>query len=157
MSKYNLENFQIAHSGIDGGWETSGGQQARSYSVKMSSFGNLNYGNRDADDYTKLSKGFQAKDELQNPEVPAFAMAGDYKENPFIVGGTRHRVWADELRVLTLGARTMEGATLPGKDVSDTKLSLSTPKDGDMTLNWPAEGYKSLGGRTGGPFGYESN
>ena len=101
-----------------------------------------------------LSKGFKDKDELQNPVVPPFVMEGDFTRNPFATGSTRKRIWNYELMILTLGARTDDGATLPGKDVSDTKLSLSTPKDGDMTLNWPAEGYHSFGGRTGGPFEY---
>lgn len=153
MAKYNQAFFQIPATGVDCEWASEGGQQSRSCGMRMSNFGALAYGARNAADYTKLVQSYQSKDELQNPLVPSFAQDGEFKTNPFVWGSTVKRVLNDELRIMSLGSRAMDGDALPTFDVMDTNLSRSTPKDGDMTLNWPNEGYKPFGGRVAGPFG----
>jgi hypothetical protein len=152
MAKYNQSFFQIPQTGMECDWPSVGSPQTRCPSMSMSNFGALNFGARSAEDYTKLAEGFKSKDEIQNPEIPAFTMGGDYSENPFAWGSTTQRVWHDELRIMTLGSRTMAGDKAPMFDVMDTKVSWDTPKDGDMVLNWPTEGYKPWGGRTATSF-----
>jgi len=150
MAKYNNDFFQISHSGLDCVGASSD-QQSRCVTMRMSNFGALAYGNRSSVDYTQIAKGFA--DKIENPDIPSFLQAAEYNENPFVWGSTTHRVRNDELRIFELGARTMDGFHKPAADVMDTKLSKDTPKDGDMVLNWPKEGFKYFGGRTGGPFG----
>lgn len=154
MAKYNQSFFQIPATGLSDVWAGASNVQTRAITMRMSNFGDLNYGPRCSVDYTRTAHGFKNKDELQNPTVPSFAMEAEYNENPFVWGSTVKRMRHDELRIMTLGSRFMDGAGKPRLDVMDTKLSHSTPKDGDMVLNWPSEGYKPFGGRTGGPFGY---
>lgn len=153
MGKYNFSFFQVPSTGIDVEGPRSG-PQSRSVTMRISSFGALDYGPRSSKDYTKTVYGFKSKDELQNPNILSFTQSADYKENPYVWGSTVKRIWNDTLRIMTLGSRFMSGAYQPKFDVSDTKLSWSTPKDGDVPLNYPTEGYTPFGGRVAGPFGY---
>ena len=149
MAKYNSDFFQISHSGLDCvAGET--GQQGRCVTMRMSSFGALAYGAKSSVDYTRLLGTFKDKDELQNPDIPDDVQAANRIENPYVWGSTVKRSWNDELVIYELGSRT-GSFVKPGFDVMDTKLSKSTPKDGDMQLNWPKEGFKYFGVRTGGP------
>ena len=153
MAKYNHSFFQIPQTGLECDWPSLD-PQARCPEMRMSNFGALNYGVRCAIDYTKVASGFKAKDELQNPTIPSYSQEAEYDRNPYVWGSTTKHIWNDELRIMTLGSRTMAGDRLPGMDVSDTKVAHSTPKDGNMSLNYPTEGYKPFGGRVAGPCGY---
>ena len=155
MAKYNGPFQTIPQTGVEGGFTSGFGRQARPFDTKLSGFGDLNFGVPNTVDYTKLTYGFASKDNTQNPIVPSFSFFSEYIRNPYLVGSTIIRRWHDEARVMTLGARTMGGANLPMKDVMDTKASSKNPTDAGTILNWPMEGYKPLGGRTGGPFDYE--
>lgn len=158
MSKYNFNFFQIPHTGVpcDG---PLGDQQSRCADGKMSNFGALAYGVRDSLDYTKLTKGFKFKGELENPDIPYFLPTGNGGNwgnainNPYVWGDTRHKVRNDELNVMLLGSRKTSDIEQPGMDVMDTNLVWDTTVSG-MELNFPTEGYTSFGLRTGGPFEY---
>ncbi len=148
---YNFNFFQIPDVGVTNTYIGAGLQQHRDFGERISSFGALEYGIRDEDDYTKVSLGFKSKDELQNPTIPPFAMSGDYDNNPFVWGSTVKRIRNDELTIMLLGSKNSFSASLPAMDVSDTKNSkgpFEKPK------NFPAEGWSSFGGRIGGPDGY---
>lgn len=146
---YNFDGHQIAHTGVDGGMGDKGLQQDRWFGVKMSNFGALNYGTRSSDDYTKIVKGF-AKEE--NPVIASFTMAAEYNENPFVWGSTVKRMRNDEFTVMSMGSRRTEDPDQPGFDVSDTNVAVD---DGTNTPKlFPSEGWRTLGLRTGGPFGY---
>lgn len=151
MSKYNQDFFQIPSTGLDTVM-TGGAQQGRDLDMKMSNFGDLAYGPRSSSDYTKVLSDFAGK--IENPSIPSFTQEGEYNSNPLVWGSTVKFMRHDELRILSLGARSMAGDKLPAMDVSDTKLSATTPNDGTMPLNWPAEGWKPFGSRIAGPFGY---
>ena len=155
MAKYNGPFTIIPQTGVDGSFSSVFGRQARSFDTKISSFGSLEFGVANSVDYTKLTFGFASKDNIQNPVVPSFSFFSEYIRNPYLWGSTIIHSWHDEARVMTLGARTMDGDRLPMKDVMDTKASKSNPTDAGTILNWPMEGYRPLGGRTGGPFDYE--
>jgi len=151
MAKYNFSYFQIKPVGV--GCEGAlGDQQTRCLDGKMSNFGALSYGIRNAADYTKVLSNFKSK--IENPTIPSFLQEAEYNKNPYVWGSTVKRMWNDELRIMTLGSRYMNGAEQPKKDVSDTKLSSTTPTDNGVVLNYPAEGYKPFGGRVAGPEGY---
>jgi hypothetical protein len=152
MAKYNHNFFQVPHVGLSNTME-GGGQAYRDLNMKMSNFGALNYGLRSALDYTKTQKGFS--DKIENPAIPSFLQEAERNENPLVWGQTRKFVRNDELKIMTLGSRDMDGFSQPRFDVTDTNLSSSTPDDGSMPLNWPAEGFRHWGGRTGGPFNYQ--
>lgn len=169
MAKYNFNNFQIPQSGVsDDG--PKGDQQSRGADSKLSNFGALAYGVRSAVDYTMLTHGFKAKDELQNPEVPAFYPTGNAGNwggavnNPYVAGSTVKHVRTDEFHVMGLGSRNTEGVAFPGTDVMDTTLVWNTTLSGltasgvntasGVALNFPTEGWNTFGGRTGGPFNY---
>ncbi len=160
MSKYNFSFFQIPHTGVSCEGPL-GDQQTRCISGKISNFGALAYGLRDASDYTKLTKGFKSKDELQNPDIPYFLPTGNggnwgnAVNNPYVWGGTTHKVRNDELAVMLLGSRKAMDVSQPKFDVMDTNLVWDTTVSGsDVPLNYPTEGYKEFGLRTGGPFAY---
>ena len=150
MAKYNNDFFQISQSGLDCTSAALGDQQDRCITMRMSSFGDIAYGARSSIDRMKLSGGFKDKDELSNPVVPSFSQGAEKNENPFVWGSTVKLARNDELTIFELGSRYGSYAK-PGADVMDTKLSKSTPKDGDMVLNYPKEGFKYFGVRTGGP------
>lgn len=153
MGKFNHNFHQIPHTGLTQ-IRVGGAQQGRDADMKMSNWGALNYGLRRSNDYTKVQTGFS--DKIENPTIPSFLQAAERNENPLVWGGTRKFVRNDELKIMTLGARTMDGFSQPTFDVSDTNLSRSTPNDADTDtpLNWPKEGYTPFGGRVAGPFGY---
>lgn len=158
MSEYNFNFFQIPHTGL-ADEVVIGDQQSRGSATRVSNFGALAYGVRDSLDYTKLTKGFKAKDELQNPDIPYFLPTGNGGNwgnafnNPYALGSTTHKVRNDELYVMLLGSRRTSDVQQPGMDVMDTYLASDTTVSG-MALNFPKEGYKSFGLRTGGPFEY---
>lgn len=146
---YNFDGFQIAHVGVLGGMADGSQQDQRWFSVKISNFGALNYGARSSDDYTKLTKGF-AKEE--NPVIPSFTMEGEYDENPYVWGSTVKRMRNDEFTIMSMGSRRLVDPDQPGFDVSDTNVAVD---DGTNTPKiFPSEGWHTLGGKTGGPFGY---
>ena len=148
MADYNFDGFQIAHTGVTGGM-TGGEQQDRCFGVRISNFGALNYGARSDGDYTKIVKGF-AKEE--NPVIPPFTMGAEYDENPYLWGSTVKKMRNDEFTIMSMGSRRPVDPDQPGFDVSDTNASVD---DGTNTpKRFPSEGWHTLGGRTGGPFGY---
>lgn len=159
MAKYNFNDFQIPHTGLDNQGPL-GDQQTRVPEAMLSNFGALNYGNRDSSDYTQVAEGFKSKDEWQNPDVPLFqptgngGNVGNAVNNPFASGSSVHKVRADELAVMTLGSRKSMGIKQPMMDTMDTDLVWDTTISGTPNLNFPTEGYKFFGGRTGGPFAY---
>ncbi len=158
MGKYNFSFFQIPHTGVscDG---ALGDQQTRCADGKMSSFGELSYNLRSSEDYTRFTKGFKSKDELQNPDIPYFlptgngGNVGNAINNPYVWGSTTHKARNDEFFIMLLGTRNQVSAEQPNFDVMDTNLAWDTTVSG-MALNFPTEGYVSFGGRTGGPFEY---
>ncbi len=149
MAKYNNDFFQISHSGLDC-VSGEGGQQGRCTAMRMSSFGSLSFGAKSPDDYTRLLGTFKDKDELQNPDVGEGIQTASRIENPFVWGSTVHRMRNDELAIYELGSRN-GSFVKPGFDVMDTNVSKSTPDDNGVQLNWPNEGFKLFGARTGGP------
>lgn len=159
MTTYNFSFFQIPHTGVscDG---ALGDQQTRCAEAKISNFGALSYGLREASDYTKLGKGFKSKDELQNPDVPTFQPTGNGGNwgnainNPYNVGSTTHKVRHDELAVMLLGSRNAMKVNQPSFDVMDTSLVWDTTVSG-VPLNYPTEGWRTFGGRVAGPFDYQ--
>jgi hypothetical protein len=168
MSMYNFNAFQIPHTGLSCEGPL-GDQQSRCVDAKMSNFGALAYGIREASDYTKLTKGFKSKGELENPEIPYFLPTGNGGNwrnainNPYVVASTTHRVRNDELGVMTLGSRNTESVDQPDFDVmatdlvhmtvSGTTVSGVTTVSG-LPLNFPTEGWNTFGGRVAGPFDY---
>lgn len=165
MGKYNFNNFQIPQTGLAEIGPT-GDQQTRNADAKVSNFGALAYGVRNSGDYTKLTFGFKAKDELQNPEIPAFYPTGNAGNwggainNPYVVGSTVKRIRTDEFNIMGLGSRNSEGVERPTYDVMDTDLVWNTTMSGltasGIALNFPTEGWTSFGGRTGGPYDYQA-
>ena len=168
MGRYNFNNFQIPQTGI-GAIGPDGDQQTRSADAKLSNFGALAYGVKNSADYTKLTYGFKAKDELQNPDVPAFqptGNAGNWQgavNNPYVNGSSVKFSRNDEFNIMSLNSRNSEGVSLPGTDVMDTTLIWDTTMSGltasgitasGLAFNFPTEGWTTFGGRTGGPFGY---
>ncbi len=158
MSMYNFSFFQIPHTGLscDG---LHGDRRERCVDAKMSHFGDLAYGIRESSDYTRLSKGFKDKGELENPSIPYFLPTGNGGNwgnainNPYVVSSTTHRVRNDELGVMLLGSRNTHSADQPTFDVMDTNLVWDTTVSG-VALNFPTEGWKTFGGRVAGPFDY---
>lgn len=176
MGKYNFNNFQIPHSGIEAINLGLGSQMSRSSSERMSNFGALQYGVRVAGDYTKVAFGANAF--VQNPAIPAFFPTGNAGNwggainNPYLVGSTTHKVRHDEFNVMTLGSRVAKGVSQPKFDTMDTSLVWDTAAgnisynttisgNGGATtvsgsyVNFPSEGWSTFGGRTGGPYGYQ--
>lgn len=147
---YNFDNFQIPAVGVGGGMEND--QQGRNFDAKISNFGALNYGNRDASDYTKVSLGFKNKDEWSNPTLPPFTMDAEYNENPYVWGSTVKRVRDEEFAIMGIGNRRSNSATnAPSMDTMDTNVAVD---DGtNAPKKFPMEGWSTFGGRTGGPFG----
>lgn len=153
---FNFDFFQVAATGPEesdavtpGG---AGSQMYRQFNIKMSNFGALNYGLRNADDYTKTALTYQAKDELMNPVVPSFAQDGEYNLNPFVWGSTVKRVRNDEFTVMGLGSRRGIGANIPSMDVMDTNEADAS--DFAAPRIYPSEGWHYFGSRTAGPAGY---
>jgi len=137
---------------VDGGMGDKGLQQDRWFGVKMSNFGALTYGKRSADDYTRITLGFMDKGNLENPTIPSFTMGAEYDENPYVWGSTVKRMRNDEFTVMSMGSRRNVDPDQPGFDVSDKNVTVD---DGTNTPKlFPGEGWHTLGGRTGGPFGY---
>jgi hypothetical protein len=162
MVMYNFNAFQIPHTGLsfDG---ALGDQQTRRADARMSNFGALSYGIREASDYTKLVEGFKSKDELQNPSVPTFLPTGNGGNwgnainNPYVVGSTTHKMRTDEFSVMTLGSRNTKSASQPDFDVMGTDLvwmTVSGTTSSGVPLNFPTEGWNTFGGRVAGPFDY---
>lgn len=154
MAKYNFNFFQIPTTGVPEN-DIMGDQQTRSTDARLSNFGALAYGVRSSVDYTKLTNGFNI---VENPTIPYFLPTGDGNfsnavNNPYVVGSTVKRIRSDELDIMLLGSRKKDDVTLPGYDVMDTHLVADTTYSG-VKLNFPTEGYKSFGLRTGGPFEY---
>ena len=165
MGRYNFNNFQIPQSGISTTGPT-GDQQTRGADAKLSNFGALAYGVRNAVDYTMLTYGFKSKDELQNPDVPSFFPTGNAGNwggavnNPYVVGSTVKHIRNGEFNVMGLGSRNTEGVAFPKTDVMDTSLVWNTTMSGltasGIALNFPSEGWSTFGGRTGGPYDYQA-
>jgi len=166
---YNFNAFQIPHTGLSCAGAV-GDQQDRCADAKMSNFGALAYGIREASDYTKLTKGFAAKGELENPDIPYFLPTGNGGNwrnainNPYVEGSTTHKVRNDELGIMLLGSRNTKSVDQPDFDVMATDLvnmsnigtttfSGTTTVSG-LPLNYPTEGWNTFGGRVAGPFDY---
>lgn len=166
MGTYNFSFFQIPHAGIEATNNGIGAQMSRGSNERISNFGALSYGVRSSVDYTKVTTGFKSKDELQNPAIPAFYPTGNagnwggggVVNNPYIVDSTTHKTRHDEFNVMTLGSRNSMGVEQPAFDTMDTSLVWNTVSGttvSGLAANFPTEGWKTFGGRTGGPFGYE--
>jgi hypothetical protein len=160
---YNFDNFQIPATGVAGGY-TGGAQQGREFDMKMSSFGALVGGSRlvtatvscvaTSWDYTRSGFGFADKGNFENPTIPSFSQDGEYDENPYVWGSTVKKTRDDEFAVMGIGNRRSNSATnQPGFDVSDTFAAID---DGtNAPKKFPAEGWRTFGGRTGGPADYQ--
>lgn len=157
MSEYNF--YQIDSTGVD---ETDRDTQVRSTSFvpirrafdsKISFFGSNSVGIRLSTDITKVSNGFESKDELADYEVITAdtgkgetigARAVVIDNNPYVSGSTVKKTRDDQL--YRIGMYSDKGAdiSVPGFDVSDTKEIVS-----GMTIgkNWPSEGWRSFGGK----------
>ena len=150
---FNFDFYQTPHTGVEDTTAPSN-QQTRAMDMKMSNFGALQYGPRSTDDYTRtLTGNFKAKGDLENPVVPSFAMDAEFDMNPFVWGSTVKRVRNDEFTVMGLGSRRDVEASLPGFDVMDTDVA--NPAGFQAPRHYPSEGWRTFGGRTGGPFNYD--
>lgn len=157
---WNFDFFQIAQTGVEQpdvvtpGEE--GSQMYRNFGVRMSSFGDLTYGVRSSDDYTRtLTGNFKDAGELQNPEVPSFAQDAEWNDNPLVWGSTVKRIRNDEFTVMTLGSRRSQEADQPRMDVMDTKEA-DASGFGAAPRIYPNEGWHYFGSRTGGNFGWRT-
>ena len=152
VDKYNFDGYQIPHVGVTGGM-TGADQQGRIFGMKISNFGALAYGNRMVSDYTRVGLGFMDKGNLENPNIPSFTMDAEYNENPYVWGSTVKKMRNDEFTVMGMGSRRTRAVDQPGFDVSDTDVAVD---DGtNAPKKFPAEGWATLGRRTGGPANYK--
>lgn len=176
MGKYNYNFFQIPSTGIEATGQGLGNQISRVSSERISNFGALQFGVKNANDYTKTAFGENAF--VQNPTIPSFLPTGNAGNwggainNPYVVGSTINKVRHDEFNVMTLGSRNTQGVNQPKFDTMDTSLVWDTANghisynttisgNGGATtvsgsyVNFPSEGWATFGGRTGGPYGYQ--
>lgn len=175
MGRYNYDFFQIPTTGINASGQGLGNQISRLTSERISNFGALKFGVKNAADYTVTAFGASAF--VQNPTIPSFLPSGDGNwygavDNPYAVGSTVNRVRTDEFDIMTLGSRNTKGVTQPKFDTMDTNLVWDTANghisynttisgNGGATtvsgsyVNFPSEGWATFGKRTGGPEGYQ--
>jgi len=144
---FNFNMFQIPQTGVAG--ETKGNSvQNRDLDMKISNFGALKNGSRSSTDYTRVLGDFKSKDELSNPDIPSFVQEAESDKNPLVLGSTVKYTRDDQL--IRMGNSTTIGGNIdmPKFDVSDTKVSNMDVSAGYNSIkNWPAEGWRSYGGK----------
>jgi len=148
---FNYDFFQIPTTGLSGDQGSAVGAQNKPFTLRLSNFEAILYGDASSQDRTKRTHSDAAF--VENPEVPNFAMGGDYITNPLKVGSSLKREYDDELTLLGVGNRRSNTATdLPNADVMDKHATID---DGTHApRKFPTEGWRTFGGRTGGPEAY---
>ncbi len=153
MGQYDF--FQIPSTGVDS--STLGTPtQTRDVSMKISTFGAMNVGARDDNDYTKLTNAFESKDVSSDWSaiVPsAHAQDAEHKDNPLVWGTTTHRVRNDQFfRMGMANNSNADTVDQPSFDVSDRKGS-----DASTTVYLPREGWRSFGGKNDFAIAYQGS
>lgn len=152
---FNFEKYQIPHTGVDS--TTKGiGTQTRDLNMVISNFGAMNVGNRMSSDYTRTVLSFEFKDEISH-----WATITDHDgigqnvndeavHNPLVWGSTVKYTRDDQF--VRMGMATSIGSDIdePAHDVMDEKQSTAAGivATSNATIkNWPAEGWRSYGGK----------
>jgi hypothetical protein len=141
QSEHNYFQFDPRQLGTD--W-APGTQQDRVPGMRLSSFGDLNYGLRMSHDYTRTDLGFKFKVEKENPDIPPFLQEAEYDENPYVWGSTVKKVRDDQMFKMGMANNRGTNIDQPAFDVMDTNLVHGAQTAGK---NYPTEGWRSFGGK----------
>lgn len=138
----SFDNFAIDMStSIGSDWKSGSGPVMRPFGTRVSKY-NANYvGERNADDYTRTTFGWESYQEPDPVVGVGFGTdPAEFVYNPFVWGyAVAHRkMLADNLIMMGMGS-----IDAPRQDVSDQDESSATGME--QYKNYPTEGWSSFG------------